>query len=155
MYNVNCSVPKTLVKFLIKWLAENQFDDETKNILLEIVNQPVSPELIPSKGDDIVQKTEEQIGPFELHDFFLYYFVRFGFTPGKILFLAENAFKNKYNRDTILKWLKLFLTRFVQNQWKRDCVPAGPKVGSVDLSPRGSWRMPSEYELNSLINELK
>ncbi|MBN2544691.1 MAG: NAD(+) synthase [Spirochaetes bacterium] len=155
MYNVNCSVPKTLVKFLIKWLAENQFEDEIKNILLEIVNQPVSPELIPAKNEEIVQKTEEQIGPYELHDFFLYYFVRFGFALKKILYLAETAFKNKYKRETIIKWLKLFITRFVKNQWKRDCVPAGPKVGSVDLSPRGSWRMPSEYELNSFINDLK
>lgn len=146
MYNVNSSVPKTLVKFLIKWIAENEFSGNINSILLDILEQPISPELLPPDGKNISQKTEEKIGPYELHDFFLYYFIRFGFTPKKIKFLAEIAFRDKYDEKTISKWLKEFIKRFYANQWKRDCVPAGPKVGSVDLSPRGSWRMPAEAE---------
>lgn len=154
MYNVNSSIPKTLVKFLIKEISDMQSDEELKNILRLILEQPISPELLPPDKGKISQKTEDIIGPYELHDFFLYYLIRFGFGPKKILFLAELAFKNKYDKDTLMKWLKVFLKRFINNQWKRDCVPAGPKVGSIDLSPRGSWRMPSETELKTFLEEL-
>jgi len=153
MYNVNSSVPKTLVKFLIKWVSKTEFDNDIKNILNSILDLPISPELIPADGKGIKQKTEDIIGPYELHDFFLYYFIRFGFDSKKILFLAQSAFKDKYDKGIISKWLKVFIKRFFQNQWKRDCVPAGPKVGSVDLSPRGSWRMPSEAENNLFYEE--
>lgn len=155
MYNVNSSVPKTLVKFLIKWIANNKFSD-IKKILIDILEQPISPELLPSEVIDkkeISQKTEKLIGPYELHDFFLYYLIRFGFSDKKILFLAEKAFKKKYDKNSIKKWLKVFYKKFFNNQWKRDCVPAGPKIGSVDLSPRGSWRMPSEAEINTFLND--
>ncbi len=153
MYNVNSSVPKTLVKFSIKWVSKTEFDNDIKNILNSILDLPISPELIPADGKGIKQKTEDIIGPYELHDFFLYYFIRFGFDSKKILFLAQSAFKDKYDKEIISKWLKVFIKRFFQNQWKRDCVPAGPKVGSVDLSPRGSWRMPSEAENNLFYEE--
>lgn len=155
MYNVNSSVPKTLVKFLVKWVANNETDNNIRNILNDIIDQPITPELIPLVEGDIVQKTEEVIGPYELHDFFLFYFLRFGFKPKKILFLAEKAFNNRYPRKEITKWLKMFLKRFFSSQWKRDCVPAGPKVGSVDLSPRGTWRMPSEAEMNDFMDGLE
>ncbi len=156
MYNVNSSVPKTLVRFLIKWVSEIEFNDNIRKILKDILEQPISPELLPHekiKGKEISQKTEEKIGPYELHDFFIYYFIRFGFNSQKILFLTEKAFEGKYDKKTIKKWLKVFYKRFFANQWKRDCVPAGPKVGSVDLSPRGSWRMPSEVEINTFFDE--
>jgi NAD+ synthase (glutamine-hydrolysing) len=155
MYNVNSSVPKTLVKFLIKWIANNEFIN-IKKILYDILEQPISPELLPSedqKGKKISQKTEKLIGPYELHDFFLYYLIRFGFSNKKLLFLAEKAFEKKYEKSIIKKWLKVFYKRFFKNQWKRDCVPAGPKIGSVDLSPRGSWRMPSEAEINTFLDK--
>jgi len=154
MYNVNSSVPKTLVKYLVDWTAKTQFDKNIKDILIDIINQPISPELIPPDGDKIKQNTEEKIGPYELHDFFLYYFIRFGFNAEKILLLACIAFKNKYKKNVIKKWLKLFYKRFFMSQWKRDCVPAGPKIGSVDLSPRGSWRMPAEACLENFIKSL-
>lgn len=152
MYNVNSSVPKTLVIFLVEWIANNEFNENVRKILLDIIEQPISPELIPPKDDEIIQKTEDKIGPYELHDFFLYYFLRFGFSGEKILFLAKIAFKDKYTKDTIKKWLKTFFTRFFHSQWKRDCVPGGPKIGSIDLSPRGSWRMPSEADIDAFIN---
>ncbi len=152
MYNVNSSVPKTLVKFLVKWIANNEFSNDIKKILINIIEQPISPELLPPKGKEIAQKTEEKIGPYELHDFFLYYLIRFGFNAEKILFLADKAFKKKYQKKIIKKWLKVFYKRFFANQWKRDCVPAGPKIGSIDLSPRGSWRMPSEAEINTFLD---
>jgi len=151
MYNVNSSIPKTLVKFLIKWAAEHHFEGETCRILNKILSFPISPELLPTKGNRTMQKTEDTIGPYELHDFFLYNFVRFGFTHEKILKLASIAFKDGYDKKTIDKWLKLFIKRFMHSQWKKDCVPAGPKVGSIDLSPRGSWRMPSEVPFSSFI----
>ncbi|MCX7821051.1 MAG: NAD(+) synthase [Brevinematales bacterium] len=145
MYNVNAGVPKTLVRFVIERKAIES-EKEIKKILFEILEQPISPELLPPTDGKITQKTEEKIGPYELHDFFLYNFVRMGFSYDKILFLASIAFNGKYDHTVIEKWLKLFIDRFFTNQWKRDCVPAGPKVGSVDLSPRSSWRMPSEIE---------
>jgi len=144
MYNVNSSIPKTLVKFLVNWVAENQMEQEIRATLHDITEQPISPELLPSDGKEMSQLTEDKIGPYELHDFYLFHFVRNGFSFKKILYLAELAFKDKYDVETIEKWLRMFFKRFFQNQWKRDCVPGGVKVGSIDLSPRGSWRMPAE-----------
>lgn len=144
MYAVNSGVPKTLVRYLVGWAA-HQLDDHSEKILTDILDTPVSPELLPfDENGEIAQKTEDIVGPYELHDFFLYYFVRFGFTPEKILFLAKTAFEGKYTDDVIEKWLKVFLKRFFQQQFKRSCIPDGPKVGSINLSPRGDWRMPSD-----------
>ncbi|HOV84315.1 MAG TPA: NAD(+) synthase [Paludibacteraceae bacterium] len=144
MYAVNSGIPKTLVRCLVDWTAQ-QLDESSRKILKDILETPVSPELLPANGNgEIAQKTEEVIGPYELHDFFLYYFVRFGFSPNKILFLAKNAFKNQYSEETLRKWLKIFLRRFFAQQYKRSCMPDGPKVGSINLSPRGDWRMPSD-----------
>ena len=156
-YGVNSSVPKTLIRALIKWYADNKLsDNESKKLLFDIIDIPISPELLPtSKSGKIVQKTEENIGPFELHDFFLFYFVRRRFSPQKILFLAENAFKSKYTKSDIRKWLIVFLKRFFANQFKRDCLPDGPKVGSVSLSPRGEWRMPSDADVRMWIEQLR
>ncbi len=151
MYNVNAGVPKTLVRFIIEKKAI-QAESKIKKILFDILEQPVSPELLPPMEGKIIQKTEEKIGPYELHDFFLYNFVRMGFGYKKVLYLATLAFKDKYDKELIKKWLKLFINRFFNNQWKRDCVPAGPKVGSVDLSPRSSWRMPSEIVPDSFTD---
>ena len=144
MYGVNSGVPKTLVRHLVRWFAANSTDRNTSKILLDICDTPISPELLPSdeKGE-IVQKTEDLIGPYELHDFFLYYFLRFGFSPEKILFLAENAFEN-YTSAEIKKWLNVFIHKFFTQQFKRSCMPDGVKVGSINLSPRGDWRMPSD-----------
>ncbi len=156
MYNVNCGVPKTLIKYLINWAANNKVDDKTKDVLLKVVNTPISPELLPptSKGE-IKQKTEDIIGPYELHDFFLYYMVRYGMRPRKILFLAEHAFKDKYPRDIIKKWLEVFLKRFFRQQFKRSCMPDGPRIGSVSLSPRGGWSMPSDAEGALWLKEIR
>jgi len=154
MYNVNSSIPKTLVKFLVNWISENEFEGEAQKVLQEITEQPISPELLPSDGKTVTQKTEDTIGPYELHDFFLYYFVRYGFSPKKILFMTGISFSGKYDSETIKKWLIIFLKRFFSNQWKRDCVPGGIKVGSIDLSPRGSWRMPSEADIDDFIKSL-
>jgi NAD+ synthase (glutamine-hydrolysing) len=145
MYNPNVSIPKTLVKFLVKWAAENEFEGEVQQTLLDIVCTEISPELLPTGKDGQIQSTESSIGPYELHDFFLYYFLRFGMSPEKILFLAEHAkFDQPYPKEIIEKWLKVFVIRFFGNQFKRSCLPDGPKVGSVSLSPRGDWRMPSD-----------
>ncbi len=146
MYGVNAGVPKTLIRVLVRWIAEyGSLSQKANEILLDVLDTPVSPELLPpdEKGN-INQKTEEIVGPYELHDFFLYYVVRFGFSPSKILFLAENAFKGEYERETLLKWLKNFYHRFFMQQFKRSCMPDGPKVGTISLSPRGDWRMPSD-----------
>jgi NAD+ synthase (glutamine-hydrolysing) len=144
MYAVNNSIPKTLVRYLIEWAA-TQMDEKATEILNDISATPVSPELLPADNEGhISQFTEDVVGPYELHDFFLYYFVRFGFTPEKILFLAKNAFQNIYPEEIIAKWLKVFLRRFFAQQFKRSCLPDGPKVGSINLSPRGDWRMPSD-----------
>ncbi len=148
MYNVNCSVPKTLVRFLVRHVAKEMYDGETRRVLLDIADTPISPELLPlSKNKTIQQNTEDSVGPYELHDFFLYHFVRAGATKGKILELARNAvFDTRYPEDVIEKWLQVFLRRFFNSQFKRSCVPDGPKVGSVSLSPRGDWRMPSDAD---------
>lgn len=143
-YGVNGSIPKTLVKYLVKWVAYNDVDEQSRNTLLDIVDTPISPELIPADNNgNIKQKTEDLVGPYELHDFFLYYFLRFGFRPAKIFFLANKAFNGSYDEETIKKWLITFFRRFFSQQFKRSCLPDGPKVG-ISLSPRGDWRMPSD-----------
>jgi NAD+ synthase (glutamine-hydrolysing) len=146
MYNPNCSIPKTLVKFLVSWAAENEFEGEARRVLLDVVATEISPELLPpGEAGKTVQATEGVIGPYELHDFFLYHFLRFGAPPEKILYLAGHAkFDRAYTPDEVRQWLKVFLRRFFANQFKRSCLPDGPKVGTVSLSPRGDWRMPSD-----------
>lgn len=155
MYNVNAGVPKTLVRYVIRWVAEEIYGGEISRRLLDIVDTPISPELLPSDGNgDISQKTEEIIGPFDLNDFFLYYFLRYGFEPKKIYFLATSAFGEKFSNKEIAKWLSNFVRRFFLNQFKRSCMPDGPKVGTVALSPRGDWRMPSDAEFNIWLEDL-
>ena len=156
MYNTNCSIPKTLVKWLVKYVAENLVDEPTKEVLLSIVGTTISPELLPlGKDGEIAQSTEDLIGPYELHDFFLFNFVRNGYSPSKILRFTKKAFEGTYDSDTIKMWLKTFIERFFFAQFKRNCVPNGPKVGSVSLSPRGDWRMPSDAVATLWLKELK
>ncbi|MFT8871219.1 MAG: NAD(+) synthase [Sporolactobacillus sp.] len=156
MYAVNCSVPKTLVRYLVRYVAEDgNVGAETSHILLDILDTPVSPELLPKDSEGkIAQKTEDIVGPYMLHDFFLYYFVRCGYTPNHILFLAEQAFASDFDRPVIVKWLKVFLKRFFSQQFKRSAIPDGPKVGTVSLSPRGDWRMPSDGSVSDWLNGL-
>ena len=138
-------MPKTLVRHLVSWVAHNYADENTRTILLDIIDTPISPELIPADEDGhITQKTEDLVGPYELHDFFLYYTLRWGFRPEKIFYLAQQAFKGAYSSEVIKKWLTTFFRRFFAQQFKRSCLPDGPKVGSCSLSPRGDWRMPSD-----------
>lgn len=145
MYGVNTSIPKTLVRYLVSWVAQTGVDADSRHILLDIVDTPISPELIPAdEQGKISQKTEDLVGPYELHDFFLYHFLRYGSRPAKIFYLAGIAFQEKYSRETLKKWLTVFCRRFFAQQFKRSCLPDGPKVGSVSLSPRGDWRMPSD-----------
>ncbi|MCI8632445.1 MAG: NAD(+) synthase [Lachnospiraceae bacterium] len=144
MYGVNASIPKTLVRHIISAFAEHAEDPQMKAVLRDILDTPVSPELLPAKNGEIAQKTEEIVGPYELHDFILYYVLRFGFAPAKIDRLAQRAFEGIYEKAVIRKWLRGFYYRFFQQQFKRSCLPDGPKVGSVTLSPRGDWRMPSD-----------
>lgn len=144
MYGVNCSVPKTLVRYLVSYYANFQADERLREVLLDVLDTPVSPELLPPKDGEIAQKTEDLVGPYELHDFFLYHMMRYGSNPSKIYRLALIAFENDYDRETILKWLKTFYRRFFNQQFKRSCLPDGPKVGTVSLSPRGDLRMPSD-----------
>lgn len=146
MYGVNASIPKTLVKYLVKHVADTS-DHKLKFTLYDILETPVSPELLPSEDGNISQHTESLVGPYELHDFFLYYFLRFGFTKSKIYRMAKSAFDGTYSDNIIKKWLDVFYKRFYQNQFKRSCLPDGPKVGTVSLSPRGDWRMPSDSEI--------
>lgn len=151
MYGVNASVPKTLVRYLVSYVAGIS-DEKTKDILSDILDTPVSPELLPpDKEGKIAQKTEDNIGPYELHDFFLYNFIRFGFEREKLSALAVKAFSGKYNKKTIDKWLDVFLKRFFISQFKRSCIPDSPKVGSVSLSPRGDWRMPSDASFEDFL----
>jgi NAD+ synthase (glutamine-hydrolysing) len=145
MYAVNAGVPKTLVKYLVKYVADYEIDADAKPYLYDVIDTPISPELLPADSNgNIAQKTEDLVGPYELHDFYLYHFVRNGFAPEKIFYLAKKAFVGAYTDDIIDKWLKVFVRRFFTQQFKRSCMPDGPKVGSVSLSPRGDWRMPSD-----------
>lgn len=145
MYGVNAGVPKTLVRYLVRYYADERVDEATRDTLLDIIDTPVSPELLPADdAGNISQKTEDLVGPYELHDFFLYYTLRYGFTPKRIYMMAKKAFAGEYDDVTIEKWLRIFLRRFYSQQFKRSCLPDGPKVGSVCLSPRGDWRMPSD-----------
>lgn len=144
MYGVNASVPKTLVRHLVRYYADTCEDKTLKEVLYDVLDTPVSPELLPPKDGKIAQKTEDLVGPYELHDFFLYYFLRFGYEPAKIYRIAKSAFSGEYGDETIYKWLHTFCRRFFTQQFKRSCLPDGPKVGTVALSPRGDWRMPSD-----------
>ena len=156
MYGVNGSVPKTLVKHLVKWVAENGMDETSRATLLDIVDTPISPELIPAdEAGNIKQITEDLVGPYELHDFFLYYFLRCGFRPSKIYLLATRTFKGVYDDETIKKWLSTFFRRFFSQQFKRSCLPDGPKVGSIAISPRGDWRMPSDASSSAWLKEIE
>ena len=155
MYGVNCSVPKTLVRYLVLYYAETTTDEKLRKILLDVLDTPVSPELLPPKDGEISQKTEDIVGPYELHDFYLYYMMRFGYTPSKIFRLATYTFAGTYDEATIYKWLRTFYWRFFSQQFKRSCLPDGPKVGSVALSPRGDWRMPSDASVNLWMKDLE
>lgn len=154
MYGVNCSVPKTLVRYLVLYYAETTKEAKLHDILLDILDTPVSPELLPPKDGKISQKTEDIVGPYELHDFYLYYLMRFGYSPSKIFRMAVYTFDGIYDEKTIYKWLRTFYWRFFAQQFKRSCLPDGPKVGSVALSPRGDWRMPSDASVNLWLKEL-
>jgi len=157
MYGVNSGVPKTLVRELVYWVATyGKLDKSSNEILLDVLETPISPELLPPDQDGkIMQKTEDIVGPYEIHDFFLYYIIRYGFSPAKILFLADKAFDGIYDHATLLKWLKNFYRRFFMQQFKRSCLPDGPKVGSVSLSPRGDWRMPTDAFARIWMDEVE
>ena len=155
MYAVNTSIPKTLVRHLVNYYAEVIADNKLSKVLKDVLDTPVSPELLPPENGKIAQKTEELVGPYELHDFFMYYVLRYGFKPKKIYRLARIAFEDKYDDDTILKWMKVFYRRFFSQQFKRSCLPDGPKVGSVAVSPRGDLRMPSDASSALWLNELE
>jgi NAD+ synthase (glutamine-hydrolysing) len=160
-YHVNASVPKTLVRFLVRWVADEEMaDSPAKKVLSDILATPISPELLRPENGEITQKSEEVIGPVELADFYLYPFIRFGMRPGKILYLADEVrkqglFDGQYTLDDLYRWLKSFLERFFANQFKRTCLPEGPKVGSVSLSPRGDWRMPSDAAVSLWLEDLE
>jgi len=154
MYGVNCSIPKTLVRHLVHHAAITS-GKELCALLEDVLDTPVSPELLPPENGVIAQKTENIVGPYELHDFFLYYMLRFGFTPTKIFHMAQSAFAGTYDDATIKKWLTTFYKRFFMHQFKRSCLPDGPKVGSVTLSPRGDWRMPSDASASLWLEEIK
>ena len=154
MYAVNASIPKTLVRYLVAWEAD-RLGGTIGGVLRDILDTPVSPELLPPKDGEIAQITEDLVGPYQLHDFYLYYAVRWGFPPRKVLRLASYAFEGRYDRDTLLKWLKNFYRRFFSQQFKRSCLPDGPKVGSVALSPRGDWKMPSDAAARLWLDELE
>lgn len=155
MYSVNTSIPKTLVRYLVKWVADIS-DENKKEVIYDILDTPISPELLPpDEAGNILQKTESSVGPYVLHDFFLYHFLRYGATPKKIYYLAKNTFKNSFTDEEVLKWLKVFIKRFFTQQFKRNCVPDGVKVGSISLSPRGDLRMPSDASYAIWLKELE
>lgn len=154
MYAVNVSIPKTLVRYLVSYYAD-ETDEKTAAVLRDVLDTPVSPELLPPEHGKISQKTEDIVGPYELHDFFLYYLMRYGFCPAKIYRLAKHVFEGSYDSDTILKWMKTFYRRFFSQQFKRSCVPDGPKVGTVSLSPRGDLRMPSDAAVSVWMREIE
>lgn len=153
MYGVNASIPKTLIRYLIAYAADTYDAPELGAVLKDVLNTPVSPELLPPKGGEIAQRTESILGPYEAHDFFLYYMMRLGYPPQKILYLAQIAFKDLYTKEQLTAWLTTFYKRFFSNQFKRSCLPDGAKVGSVALSPRGDWRMPSDAVVNCWLEE--
>ena len=155
MYAVNASVPKTLVRHLVRYYADTCEDKQLSDTLYDVLDTPVSPELLPPEDGKISQKTEDLVGPYELHDFFLYYMLRAGYEPDKIFRIAVQTFDGVYDREVILKWLKNFYRRFFMQQFKRSCLPDGPKVGSVTLSPRGDWRMPSDAVAALWLEELE
>src|SRR5438552_567905 len=157
MYNPNVSIPKTLVKFLVSWAAYNEFEGAARQTLVDIVGTKISPELLPAgKDGEILQSTEDFVGPYELHDFFLFHFLRYGASPEKVLFLAHEAgFEKTYPPDVIRRWLQVFVRRFFASQFKRSCLPDGPKVGTVSLSPRGDWRMPSDAQAHLWLDWLQ
>ena len=152
MYALNSGIPKTLIKYVIEYYKSNE---SVADIIDDILDTPISPELLPHKEDEIVQETEAIVGPYELHDFFLYHFIKYGAKPGKIRFLATIAFDTKYDEETITKWLKLFLRRFFTQQFKRSCMPDGPKVGTISLSPRADWKMASDVDFEAWLEELE
>ncbi|MGN0305702.1 MAG: NAD(+) synthase, partial [Lachnospiraceae bacterium] len=152
---VNAGVPKTLVRHLVSYYADTCGEETLRKVLLDILDTPVSPELLPPVEGVISQKTEDLVGPYELHDFFLYYMLRWGFSPEKIYVLAVSAFHNEYDKSVILKWLKTFYRRFFSQHFKRSCLPDGPKVGSVALSPRGDLRMPSDAAAGLWLEQLE
>ena len=155
MYGVNSGVPKTLIKYMLEAISENDTFKNCSEILKDIADTPISPELIPPDSDGkISQETENLVGPYELHDFFIYYALRYGFEPKKIFALALNAFEGVYDRETILKWLKNFYKRFFTQQFKRSCMPDGVKIGSVGISPRGDWKMPSDASSKIWLNSI-
>lgn len=154
MYGVNAGIPKTLVRHLVRWFAGR--DSTVSDILLDIADTPISPELIPARADGTIeQRTEDLVGPYELHDFYLYYTLRYGFRPSRIYFMARHAFRGRYSDEVILKWLRTFVRRFFAQQFKRSCLPDGPKVGSVCLSPRGDWRMPSDISAQAWLDDIE
>ncbi|NLX64667.1 MAG: NAD(+) synthase [Clostridiaceae bacterium] len=156
MYAVNAGVPKTLVRHIISWYAENEASEPIKRILLDIIDTPISPELLPlADSGEIVQKTEDILGPYEVHDFFLYYMQSYGAGPAKLLFMAKRAFEGQYSPTQLKKWLTVFCKRFFSQQFKRSCMPDGPKVGTVSLSPRADWRMPSDASVRLWLSELE
>lgn len=155
MYGVNGSIPKTLVRYLVKYYADTCDNEDVSKALIDILDTPVSPELLPSKGEEISQQTESIVGPYELHDFFLYYIIRWGYSPKKVYRIALSTFEGRYDKEVVLKWLKNFYKRFFAQQFKRSCLPDGPKVGSVTLSPRGDWRMPSDASARLWLKELE
>jgi NAD+ synthase (glutamine-hydrolysing) len=159
MYHVNAGVPKTLVRYLVSWAADAAFDGEARRILHDVVDTPITPELLPLRDGQLEQKTEDTVGPYELHDFFLFHVVRYGCRPAKVFALARHAFQDRsdgtqYDDATILKWLETFHRRFFTQQFKRSSMPDGPKVGSVALSPRGDWRMPSDASPTTWLAEI-
>jgi NAD+ synthase (glutamine-hydrolysing) len=156
MYGVNASIPKTLVRWMIDSVIEHEIFPDSTVVLRDILDTPISPELLPPDEEgNITQKTEDKVGPYELHDFFLYYMMRYGFSPKKIFYLAKKAFRERYAETTILKWMNTFYKRFFTQQFKRSCMPDGVKVGSVCLSPRGDWRMPSDASYALWLGELE
>ena len=155
MYGINAGVPKTLVRFLVHYYAVSSQDEVLSDSFLDIIDTPISPELTPADSDgNIQQKTESFVGPYELNDFFLYYMLRYGFSPTRVFILALNAFDGKYDRGELIKWLKVFYRRFFSQQFRRSCMPGGPEVGSVCLSPRGDWRMPSDASAALWLKEV-
>jgi NAD+ synthase (glutamine-hydrolysing) len=151
MYALNSGIPKTLIRYVIEYFKSNE---KIAHIIDDILDTPISPELLPHDDDTITQQTEDIVGPYELHDFFLYHFIKYGASPSKIRYLALKAFDGKYTKETITKWLKVFIKRFFTQQFKRSCIPDGPKVGTISLSPRADWRMSSDTSMQLWLDEL-